>query len=132
MTTWMKIILFCCLLVAFCPKPDTLRADEQKRRWVYFAYDKNLGETTYYYDPETMAYLNDNRVSVWLKVASQGNEELIHTEIECSGSMFRTVQPYKPFLEKIDKTSYAVYGWLEIPPDSEIHLLKKAVCKPKQ
>jgi hypothetical protein len=108
-----------------------LAAFGQEKRWVNFTFDKDTPGIEYYYDRETVSYLSDNRVSVWLKIASPQGEELIHTEIECSGSMFRTIEPYKPLWEKPVKTSHAQYGWLEIPPDSEVYLLKKILCKPR-
>lgn len=105
------------------------KARGQEKRWVHFTYDTKLQDTDYYYDRETVRYLSDNRVSAWLKIASPQKEELIHLEVECSGSMFRTIEPYKPLLGRPDKTSYAQYGWLEIPPDSEVFLLRKALCR---
>lgn len=102
----------------------------QDKRWVYFSYDKNQAGTDYFYDRETVAFTGQNRVSAWMKVVSSGSEELIHVEIECFGKMFRTITGYTPFLGKQTKDSYVAYGWLEIPPDSEIYLLSKIVCKP--
>ena len=104
----------------------------QDPRWVYFSYDSNQQGIRYYYDKQTVAYLSDNRVRVWLKAASPAGEELIQTEIECAGGMFRTIQPYKPLIGKGVKTSYAEYGWLDITPGSEVDLMKKIVCKPKR
>lgn len=126
-----KAILFFFVAALVCVTVAPFSAHGQDKRWVRFTFEKGNTGISYYYDRETVAYLSDNRVGVWLKIASPDGEELIQTEIECSGSMFRTIQPYKPLFEKSVKTSFAAYGWLEIPPDSEVYLLKKILCKPK-
>ena len=124
-----KFVLFCSLLPALFVATLSPGADTQGTRSAHFSYDKNIQGTDYYYDRDNVEYLSDNRVSTWLRITSPDGEDFIRTEIECSGSMFRTVQPYKPLIFKADKLSYAAYGWLPIPPDSEIHLLRKILCK---
>ncbi|HEY3276556.1 MAG TPA: hypothetical protein VGJ94_08040 [Syntrophorhabdaceae bacterium] len=124
-----EAILLCSFVALLCMAVLPMNARGQDKRWVHFTFDKNLQNTDYYYDRETVRYLSDNRVSVWLKIASPQSEELLHLEIECSGSMFRTIEPYKPLFGSPVKTSYAQYGWLEVPPDSEVFLLKKALCR---
>ncbi|MBA4418253.1 MAG: hypothetical protein C0392_10145 [Syntrophus sp. (in: bacteria)] len=130
MKTRMRFILCCSILFALSIAFVPLNAISQDRRWVSFSNDKNSTGTEYYYDRETVAYMPQNRVSVWLKVVSSGDEELIHTEIECFGRMFRTIAGPKPLFMKRDNRSYVANGWLDIPPDSEVYLLSKIVCKP--
>jgi hypothetical protein len=102
----------------------------QDKRWVYFSYDKNEAGTEYYYDRETVSYTGQNRANVWMKIVSPGAEDFLQIEIECFGKMFRTITAPKSFFGTSDKKSYLGYGWLDIPPDSEIYLLSKIVCKP--
>jgi hypothetical protein len=124
-------VIFCFLFFAACAIITPLHAAEQDKRWVRFAYDKEASGTEYYYDAETVQYLSNNRASVWMKVLSSGSEDMLHMEIECSGTMFRTIRPYESFFSRSSSTSYVEYGWVEIPPDSEVHQLKKRVCRPK-
>lgn len=106
-------------------------AGEQDKRWVHFAEGRTSARD-YYYDQETVAYLSNNRVSVWMKVVSQPTrEETSRVEIECSGTAFRTIEPGKPTRGQTLSTASIEYGWAEIPPDSEIQALKKRVCKPR-
>ncbi len=101
------------------------------KRWVRFAYDKNEVGIDYYYDSETVKHIGQNRVNVWMKTTSPpGGEDFLQMEIECFGKMFRTITAPKSFFRSSDKKSYLGYGWLDIPPDSEVNLLSKLVCKP--
>jgi hypothetical protein len=127
-----KMFIFFILFVAACAAISPAAAAEPDKRWVHFSYERSKAGTDYYYDSESVTFLSNNRVSVWLKRTSSKGQEVMHTEIECSGSMFRTIQPYKPLFRKTDKTSYSEYGWLEIPPDSEIHQLRMILCTTKR
>jgi hypothetical protein len=127
-----KILIFSFLFVALCAAVSAVAAAEPDKRWVHFSYDRSKAGTDYYYDSESVTFLSNNRVSVWLKRTTSRGQEVMLTEIECSGSMFRTVQPYKPLFGKPDKTSYAAYGWLQIPPDSEVHQVRLILCTTKR
>jgi hypothetical protein len=102
--------------------------------WLYFSKDKYSWNTKYYYDSESVQYFPDNHVSVWLKVCSQSGEQFLLTELSCSSSLFRVVQaPPKDawdwlYQKQPNQTQYAVSGWLQIPPDSEVNILKKLLC----
>jgi hypothetical protein len=129
MNTHARVLLLCSvILLSVVSFP--LHGISQDKRWVYFSYDKNEEGTNYYYDRETIVYSGQNRVSVWMKIASPSGEELLQTEIECFGRMFRTIVGPQSFFGSRSKESYVAYGWLDIPPDSEIYLLSKIVCKP--
>jgi hypothetical protein len=130
MKTWMRFILFCSILFAFSIALVPLSATSQDKRWVLFSHDQHATETQYYYDKDTVTYMPQNRVNVWIKIVSSGDEELIQTEIECFGRMFRTIAGPKPFFMTRDNKSYVAYGWVNIPPNSEVYLLSKIVCKP--
>lgn len=131
MRSFTRFVIFSFIFFVVCVIITPLHAAEQERRWVRFAYDKEQAGTDYFYDAESVAYLSNNRASVWMKTVSSGSEEILHLEIECSGTMFRTILPHKPFLSKPSTTSSLEYGWVEIPPDSEVHQLKKRVCRPQ-
>jgi hypothetical protein len=106
-----------------------LPAQEKKERWVYFSFDKNIPGTTYYYDSETISFPSATTVRTWLKVRSQGGEQLIETEIDCPNRMFRVVQGKKDWWRgSVSKNSYVAGDWRDIPPDSEIFLLGKRLC----
>ena len=102
--------------------------------WLYFSKDKYSWNTKYYYDSESVQYFPDNHVSVWLKVCSQSGEQFLLTELTCSGSLFRVIQPPsrdawdRLYQKQPNQTQYAVSGWLQIPPDSEVNILKKLLC----
>ena len=127
-----KIVIFLSFLAALCISTNTAAAAEVDKRWVHFSYERAKAGVDYFYDSENVAFLSNNRVSVWIKRTSSRGQEVMHTEIECSGSMFRTIQPYKPLFGKPDKTSFSEYGWLEIPPDSEVHQLRMILCKSRR
>ena len=130
MKIWIRFVLCCSILFALSIAFVPLTATSQDKRWVNFSYDKNNPGTEYYYDRETIAYMPQNRVSVWFKIVSSGDEELIQAEIECFGKMFRTIAGPKSLFTKRDTKSYLASGWQDIPPDSEIYFLSKIVCKP--
>ena len=132
MRSFARSMIFCFLFFAACAVVSPLHAAGQDKRWVRFAYDKQTAGTDYYYDAESLTYLSNNRASVWMKTVSPGGgEDVLHLEIECSGTMFRTIRPYKALFSPPSTTSSLEYGWVEIPPDSEVHQLKKHVCRPK-
>jgi hypothetical protein len=108
-------------------------AGAEKNRWVYFCKDKNQAGVKYFYDSETVEYLPDSRVRVWLKVAKSSEDQVLHTEIDCSGGLFTVVRHPKEFdiwrwRTETDKSKYMPGRWHEIPPDSEVHLLGKILC----
>lgn len=102
--------------------------------WLYFSRDKCSPSTKYYYNVESVRYFPDNHSSAWMKVCSSGGEQFFHTEVSCSSSMFRIVQPPPRDIWDIvykkgpNKTQYVVSGWLEIPPDSEVNILRRILC----
>lgn len=102
--------------------------------WLYFSRDKHLSSTKYFYDFESVQYFPDNHVNVWMKVQNASREQCLHAEISCSSPLFRIIQPPSPdhwdvlYKKKPNKTQYVVSGWLEIPPDSEVTILRKILC----
>jgi hypothetical protein len=102
--------------------------------WLYFSKDKYSPSTKYYYDSESIRYFPDNHASVWMKVCGQSGEQFLLTELSCSSSLFRVVQaPPKDawdwlYQKQPNQTQYAVSGWLEIPPDSEVNILRRLLC----
>ena len=127
-----RILVSAILITASWVAVFSAAAAEQDKRWVPFAYERTRAGVDYSYDSENVTFLSNNRVSAWLKRTSSRGQEVMHLEIECSGTLFRTIQPYKPLFSKPDKTSYSEYGWLEIPPDSEVHQLRLILCKQKK
>jgi hypothetical protein len=102
--------------------------------WLYFSRDKYSWNTKYYYDSESVQYFPDNHVSVWMKVCGQSGEQFLLTELTCSGSLFRVIQPPPRdawdwlYQKQPNQTQYVVSGWLQIPPDSEVNILRKLLC----
>ena len=102
--------------------------------WLYFSKDRSSPSTKYYYNSESLQYFSDNHVSVWMKIQSATGEQSLLTEITCSGRLFRVIQaPSRDFWDELynkksNETQYVVSGWLEIPPDSEVNILKGLVC----
>jgi len=127
-----RILVIAILFTAAWAGAASVASAEQDKRWVHFSYERTKMGIDYYYDSENVTFLSNNRVSAWLKRTSSRGQEVMHLEIECSGTLFRTIQPYKPLFSKPDKTSYSEYGWLEIPPDSEVHQLRMILCKQKK
>jgi hypothetical protein len=106
--------------------------------WLLFSKDKYSSGTKYYYNVESIQYFPDNRVSLWTKTCSSSGEQFLHTEISCASSLFRIVQPpprgfWEILYEKgPNKTQYVVSGWYEIPPDSEVSILRRFLCNDPQ
>ena len=107
--------------------------------WVFFAREFGSSSTKYYYDLESVRYFSADHVSVWIKMGSSPTSggKTLQTEINCPGRLFRVVQNPKvawtgwwDFFEDTQglKRQYVVGGWLDIPPDSEMHNLKKILC----
>ena len=98
-------------------------------RWKYIAYDINEANTNYYYDSETVKYISTNQVDVWLKIDSPSEQKLLHLEIACGSGMFHLMDnPVNIWGKKI-KTKYTAGRWVVTPPNSEVYLLSKLICK---
>ena len=107
----------------------SVRLEAVEERWIYFSYDINLAGVKYYYDSHTITRLSEDKVSVWLKIASSYEERLLQTEISCPSGMFRIVEGPRNFWGNKSKTSSVARGWVVIFPNSEVYLLSKIVCK---
>ncbi len=106
----------------------------------FFARDINSISTKYYYDLESVKYYSENRVSASIKIGNSKEGQTLLTEINCSGRLFRIIQPptvdmtgwleylQNKIVKKSQKNQYIVSGWLEIPPDSEINILRRQLC----
>lgn len=111
--------------------PSIVQAEDG---WLYFARDASTPDTKYYYDLESVRYYSRDHVRVWIKNTGPSGGQTTETEINCAGRMFRLVQsPPKDMWNKLfrtqpSKTEYVVGGWLEIPPGSEMHVLRKLLC----
>jgi hypothetical protein len=109
---------------------ETTEASDKENRWKYICYDINQPDMKYYYDSETVSYISDNQVSVWMKIVTPGNNpQLLHLEIACASSMFHLLEDSVNTWGSRTKTSYIAGRWVMTPPDSEVYLLSKLVCK---
>ena len=112
-------------------RPSTVQAGDS---WLYFARDASSPSKKYYYDLESVRYNSNDHVSTWIKMSGALGEQTMEAEINCSGRLFRLIQtPPKDMWDtllrtKPSRTQYVVAGWFEIPPDSEIHILRKLLC----
>lgn len=111
------------------------RASEE---WLLFSKDKYSSNTKYFYDLGSVQYFPDKHISVLMKICSSSGEQFLHTEISCASSLFRIVQPpprdfWDVLYEKgPNKTQYVVSGWYEIPPNSEVSILRRFLCNNPQ
>ncbi len=135
----MKYVLITLFIVIYCLVcvPFELIAGNG---WLFFARDINSISTKYYYDLESVKYYSDNRVSASIKIGNSKEGQTLLTEINCSGRLFRIIQPpsvdmtgwleylQNKIVKKSQKNQYIVSGWLEIPPDSEINILRRQLC----
>ena len=105
--------------------------------WLFFARDINSTNTKYYYDLRSVKYLSDGHLSVWIKIASTEDSQTLLTEISCPSSLFRIIEPPKvawngwwDYFQNKEalNTQYVVSGWLQIPPDSEVNILRRQLC----
>ncbi len=101
----------------------------QDNRWVYVCDKKDASGTKLYYDRETVSYISDNQVGVWAKTVSPGSEELQRYEIACGSNMFHLIEEPANAWGVQSKTTYIVGKWMVTPPDSEVYLLSKHVCR---
>lgn len=103
--------------------------------WLYFGRDKSSAKTKYYYDVDSVRYASTDHVSAWMKIRQPSGEQILETEINCSGRLFRVLRnPTTDFWETLwqtprpVRTQYVAGEWLEIPPDSEMNSLRKILC----
>lgn len=127
-----SIILIMVLVIGLAAlQPPITQAEDG---WLYFAGDASLPGTKYYYDLESIRYYSRDRVRAWIKIKGSLKEHTMEAEINCSGRLFRLVQtPPKDMWDKLlctrpSQTQYIVAGWQEIPPGSEMHVLRKLLC----
>lgn len=112
-------------------RPSTVQGGDS---WLYFARDGSSPSTKYYYDLESVRYNSKDRVNAWIKMSGVLREQTMEVEINCSGRLFRLIQtPPEDMWDtllrtKPSRTQYVVGGWFEIPPDSEMHILRKLLC----
>ncbi|HBA55462.1 MAG TPA: hypothetical protein DCZ04_13670 [Syntrophorhabdus aromaticivorans] len=107
--------------------------------WLYFGRDKSSENTKYYYGADSVRYASADHVSAWMKIRQPSGDQILETEINCSGRLFRVLRnPTTDFWETLWQkprpivTQYVVSGWLEIPPDSEMSSLRKILCNNPQ
>ena len=123
------------LLFSFVASTYSQTKETQNDRWKYICYDIKDVSTKYYYDTETVTYISTNQVDVWLKIASPGKQQLLLLEIACASNMFHLIESPFDKLGPFDtpgkrvKTVYIAGKWRIIPPDSEVYLLSKLICK---
>jgi len=126
----LKYVFLIAVLVSFpinaLSQPGGGQKDE---RWKYICYDINDARTTYYYDSETIDYISTNQVDVWLKISSPIKPQILRLEIACASGMFHLIESPFDIWGKRIKTAYIAGNWRIIPPDSEVYLLSKLVCK---
>jgi hypothetical protein len=98
--------------------------------WKCFSATKDSGQPlTYCYNPDT--FIRDQRkalVQVWVKKIDSGREEASHVEIGCVARLFRSLEGPPNFWGTSAKNVSSVGNWREIVPDSEIDLVRRAVC----
>jgi hypothetical protein len=129
-----QLLIFFFLIIGFSGPILFSAHANASEGWLYFSQDKYSSSTKYYYDSESVQYFPDNHVSVWMKICRTGGEQLLHTEMSCSSALFRIVQaPPRDIWDILykrgpNKTQYVVSGWLEIPPDTEVNILKRLLC----
>lgn len=132
--TVFKSVIFFVLIISFYSLTLLPSHSVASEEWLYFSRDKYSPDTKYYYDLESVRYFPDNHSSAWMKVRSSGGEQFFHTEVSCSSALFRIVQPPPKDIWDIvykkgpNKTQYVVSGWFEIPPDSEVNILRRILC----
>jgi hypothetical protein len=118
------------LVVTIAALHTAAEASDKNSRWIYICNDIDQADMEYYYDSETVKYISDNQVSVWMRIASPYNRpQLLHLEIACASSMFHLMENSIDLWGNRIKTSYIAGRWIETPPDSEVYLLSKLVCK---
>jgi hypothetical protein len=123
------IVIF--VISAIVALSGIMEASDKNDRWAYICYDVNQPDMKYYYDSETVTYISDNQVGVWMKIAdSNKKSQLLHLEISCASNMFHLMEDSVDYLwgSRI-KTSYVAGRWIKTPPDSEVYLLSKLVCR---
>jgi hypothetical protein len=122
------IVIFFVLSIPALSK--IIEASSQDNRWIYICNDIDQADIKYYYDSETVTYISNNQVSVWIKTISPYNKpQLMHIEISCASNMFHLMEnSYSLWGDRIN-TSYIAGKWIDTPPDSEVYLLSKLVCK---
>jgi len=133
-TTLCTAFVFSCSLIVFAGFILFSNLAMASEEWLLFSKDKYSSGTKYYYNLGSVQYFPDNRVSLWTKICSSSGEQFLHTEISCASSLFRIVQPpsrdfWDTLYEKgVNKAQYVVSGWYEIPPDSEVNILRRFLC----
>jgi hypothetical protein len=128
-TTSLKCLLSIVLFLIFAVDTRSQTEEIKGSRWKYICYDTNEKGTKYFYDTETVTYISTNQVDVWMKIASPKNEQFLLLEIACASNMFHLIESPFDMWNKRVKTQYIAGNWRLIPPDSEVYLLSKLVCK---
>ncbi len=127
---WLKRTFLIALLVSFAINAYSQAGGEAKdERWKYICFDINDAKTAYYYDSETIDYISTNQVDVWLKIGSSTKAQTLRLEIACASGMFHLIESPFDIWGKRVKTAYIAGNWRVIPPDSEVYLLSKLICK---
>ncbi|MCX5813134.1 MAG: hypothetical protein NT178_11395 [Proteobacteria bacterium] len=121
------VIIFVINIIALS---KIIEASDKNNRWVFICNDIDQADMKYYYDSETVRYISDNQVNVWMKTVSPYNKpRLLHLEIACASSMFHLMENSVDFWGNRLSNFYIAGKWIMTPPDSEVYLLSKLVCK---
>jgi hypothetical protein len=135
LTSLFKCIILIALLFSFTANTHSQTKEAKDDRWKYVCYDINDVSTKYYYDSETVNYISTNQVDVYLKIVSPKKQQILLLEIACASNMFHLIESPFDKLGPFDtpgkrvKTVYIAGKWRIIPPDSEVYLLSKLICK---
>jgi hypothetical protein len=124
-------LIFIFVIAAITGLSERMEASDNNGRWIYICSDIDQADMKYYYDSETVTYISNNQVSVWMRIdTSKSKPQLLHLEIACASNMFHLMENSIDYLwgNRI-KTSYIAGRWIKTPPDSEVYLLSKLVCK---
>jgi hypothetical protein len=129
LTTLLKYSFVMAFFLFFAVDVHSQTREIKDSRWKYICYDINEKDTKYYYDTETINYISTNQVDVWLKIASPKTQQILLVEISCASNMFHLIESPFDMWNKRVKTQYIAGNWKIIPPDSEVYLLSKLICK---
>jgi len=126
----LKVVFFVLTIIMLF---GNIEASDKNDRWRYICKDSEQADIKYYYDSETVTYISNNQVGVWMKATSPQNKpQLLHLEIACESGMFHLFENSVDFWGNRLNNYYIAGRWIMTPPDSEVYLLSKLVCKKTQ
>jgi hypothetical protein len=129
LATLLKYVLVIFFFLFLAVDAHSQTQETADSRWKYICHDINDVGTRYYYDSETITYISTNQVDVWMKIASPTKQQILFLEIACASGMFHLIEsPFDIWGNRV-KTVYTAGDWRMTPPDSEVYLLSKLICK---